>query len=45
MDRIDALSPEAKEEIHRHDLELRNQAAERLNAEVEDLLTYQAPIE
>ena len=45
MDRIDALSPEAKEEIYRHDLELLNQAAERLNAEVEDVLTCQAPIE
>jgi len=45
MDRTDALSPEAKEEIYRHDLELLNQAAEQLNAEVEDVLTYQAPIE
>jgi len=45
MDRIDALSPEAKEEIPRHDLELLNQAAERPNTEVEHVLTCQAPIE
>lgn len=39
------LSPEQRARIHAHDLEILNRAADRLNAEAEDNLHYQAPLD